>query len=334
MHKGLHESILHNILGKHRASNIVPDAGVQTLLVSLDNLRISALITSQCGGDQFLVCRCCGGEHGGLHRIAHVEWSLMDLLSCLPACFRPHRETRSLLQAVRSFFSIKDRSGQNAGHEASGVSATDVSIHGIHYQAWSPDMSPDEPDRAEKLDVATALADIVSGRHDAADLLMPLVYEEMRGLAQSLLKRESSAHTLQPTALVNEAYLRMADQNRVNWQGKTHFFAIGAKTMRRILVDHARTKKRHKRGGGRHRIELTDDLCVTNRRDEDVLAIEEALEKLVKLDPRQAQIVELRFYGGLTVEEVAEVLGVSKRTVESDWTMVRAWLRRELSSET
>ena len=149
----------------------------------------------------------------------------------------------AFLQAVRSFFSIKDRSGQNAGHEASGVSATDVSIHGIHYQAWSPDMSPDEPDRAEKLDVATALADIVSGRHDAADLLMPLVYEEMRGLAQSLLKRESSAHTLQPTALVNEASVRMADQNRVNWQGKTHFFAIGAKTMRRILVDHAQDQE-------------------------------------------------------------------------------------------
>ena len=186
---------------------------------------------------------------------------------------------------------------------------------------------------AEEVDVAKLLGEIADGQHDAADELMPLVYDRLRLLAQKLLRQESAAHTLQPTALVNEAYLRMVGQNQVNWQGKTHFFAIGAKMMRRILVDHARRKLSKKRGGGMHRIELADDLCVSNRNDEDVLAIEEALEKLSELDPRQAQIVELRFYGGLTVEEVAEVLGVSKRTVESDWTMLRAWLRRELSGE-
>lgn len=162
---------------------------------------------------------------------------------------------------------------------------------------------------------------------------MPVVYDQMRGLARSMLNQESPGNTLQPTALVNETYLRMADQTRVDWRGKTHFFAIGAKMMRRILVDHARGKKRQKRGGGMHRIPLDDDVRVTNRSDEDVLAIEAALIKLAELDARQAQIVELRFFGGLTVEEVAEVLNVSKRTVESDWTMVRAWLRRELTEE-
>jgi RNA polymerase sigma-70 factor (ECF subfamily) len=186
---------------------------------------------------------------------------------------------------------------------------------------------------ADELDVSDTLALLASGDEEAADRLMPLVYDQMRGLARSMLNQESPGNTLQPTALVNETYLRMADQTRVDWRGKTHFFAIGAKMMRRILVDHARGKKRQKRGGGMHRIPLDDDVRVTNRSDEDVLAIEAALIKLAELDARQAQIVELRFFGGLTVEEVAEVLNVSKRTVESDWTMVRAWLRRELTEE-
>lgn len=192
---------------------------------------------------------------------------------------------------------------------------------------------PDDTNSDEQV-VAELLAKLAEGEDEAADRLMPLVYDRLRGLAQKLLRHESPAHTLQPTALVNEAYLRMLGQSEVDWQGKTHFFAIGAKMMRRILVDHARRKHSKKRGGGMHRISLADDLCVSNRNDEDVLAIEEALKKLAKLDARQAQIVELRFYGGLTVEEVAEVLNVSKRTVESDWTMLRAWLRRELTGET
>ncbi|QDV70433.1 RNA polymerase sigma factor [Rosistilla carotiformis] len=185
----------------------------------------------------------------------------------------------------------------------------------------------------DSIDVARSLQQIVDGDPTAADRLMPEVYDQLRRLAQSMLNQESPSHTLQPTALVNETYLRMADQTRVDWQGKTHFFAIGAKMMRRILVDHARGKNRHKRGGQSQRIPLSDDMRVTNQKDEDVLAIEDALAKLATLDPRQAQIVELRFYGGLTVEEVANVLGVSKRTVEAEWTMLRAWLRRELGGE-
>ncbi len=185
---------------------------------------------------------------------------------------------------------------------------------------------------ADQTDVADTLVQVADGSDEAADRLMPLVYDRMRGLARSMLDRESPSHTLQPTALVNEVFLKMTDQNRVDWRGKSHFFAIGAKVMRRILVDHARTKKRQKRGGGMHRIPLEDGLQVSNRNDEDVLAIEEALTKLADMDPRQAEIIELRFYGGLTVQEVAEVLRVSKRTVESEWAMARAWLRRELSN--
>jgi RNA polymerase sigma factor (TIGR02999 family) len=184
---------------------------------------------------------------------------------------------------------------------------------------------------ADEIDVTKTLAQVAGGDHGAADRLMPLVYDQLRRLAGSMIHQESPGNTLQPTALVHETYLRMADQNRVDWRGKTHFFAIGAKMMRRILVDHARGKNRQKRGRDMPRIPLADDLCVTNRNDEDVLAVEEALEKLAKVDPRQAKIVELRFYGGLEVAEVAEVLGVSKRTVEFEWTMIKAWMRRELS---
>lgn len=190
-------------------------------------------------------------------------------------------------------------------------------------------MDPESTDA----EIARALSKVVGGREDATDQLMPLVQQQLHDIAQRMLRHESPGHTLQPTALVNEAFLRLSKSNEIDWQGKTHFFAVGAQVMRRILVDHARQKKRQKRGGGRHRIPLSDELCISHRNDEDVLAIEEALEKLEKLDPRQARIVELRFYGGLTVQQVAEALGVSKRTVEGDWAMVRAWLRRELSDE-
>ena len=174
---------------------------------------------------------------------------------------------------------------------------------------------------------------LAAGDHHAADELMPLVYDEFRQLAGDYLRQETRAHTLQPTALVHEAYMRLIDQTRVNWQGRTHFFAVGAQAMRRILVDHARGKGRAKRGGGWQRIALDETLMVSSHNDADVLAVDEAIDRLAKLDPRQARIVELRFFGGLTVEEVAEVLGVSKRTVENDWKIVRAWLRRELAGE-
>jgi len=174
---------------------------------------------------------------------------------------------------------------------------------------------------------------LAAGDHHAADELMPLVYDEFRQLAGEYLRQETRAHTLQPTALVHEAYMRLIDQTRVNWQGRTHFFAVGAQAMRRILVDHARGKARDKRGGGWHRMALDEQLMVSRHSDADVLAVDEAIDKLAKLDPRQARIVELRFFGGLTVEEVAELLGVSKRTVENEWKIIRAWMRRELAEE-
>ena len=173
--------------------------------------------------------------------------------------------------------------------------------------------------------------DSLSGDRVAADDLIQEVYQKLHSLAEQLLRHESPAHTLQPTALVNEAYMRMVDQKHVDWKGTTHFYAVSARMMRRILVDHARGKKRIKRGGGMDRIQLTDDMVVSNRHEEDVIAVDDAINKLAKLQPRQAEIVELRFFGGLSVAQVAETLGVSKRTVEADWTMLRAWLRRELS---
>ncbi len=171
------------------------------------------------------------------------------------------------------------------------------------------------------------------GDRQAADDLMSLLYGEFRRLAADYLKRERPEHSLQPTALVHEAFLRLVNQRNVQWQGRSHFFAVGAQAMRRILVDHARRKNRDKHGGGRHRIALDEQMTISKRHDEDLIAIDDALEELAKIDPRQAKIVELRFFGGLTVAEVAEVLGVSKRTVENDWTIVRAWLRRQLSGE-
>jgi RNA polymerase sigma factor (TIGR02999 family) len=182
------------------------------------------------------------------------------------------------------------------------------------------------------LQITQLLASLKSGdKSNAAAKLMPLVYDEFRALAARQLRRERPDHTLQPTALVNEAYLRLIDQTRVDWQGRTHFFAVGAQAIRRILVDHARQRKRQKRGGGAGRVVLDDDVALAPQRSEEILALDEAMQKLAELDPRQAQIVEMRFFGGMSVEEVAQVLGVSKRTVEGDWTMARAWLLRELS---
>lgn len=181
--------------------------------------------------------------------------------------------------------------------------------------------------------VTQLLANLKDGDRAAANELMPLVYDEFRALAERQLRKERAGHTLQPTALVNEAYLRLIDQTRVDWHGRTHFFAVGAQAIRRILVDHARHHKRQKRGGGAARVALDEGVARAPQADEDVLALHEALERLAKLDARQAQIVEMRFFGGMSVEEVADVLGVSKRTVEADWTMARAWLMRELTND-
>jgi RNA polymerase sigma factor (TIGR02999 family) len=189
--------------------------------------------------------------------------------------------------------------------------------------------------------VAAQVTEIVAGLSGAGnagaatpDELLPLVYDELRLLARRYLSRERPGHTLQPTALVHEAYLRLVDQTRVNWQGRTHFFAVGARVMRNLLIDHARARGRAKRGGEWHRVTLADGVAPFEDGDldhEQLLALNGALDRLAALDERQARVVELRFFGGLTVAEVAHLLGVSRRTVEGDWTHARAWLKRELT---
>jgi RNA polymerase sigma factor (TIGR02999 family) len=168
----------------------------------------------------------------------------------------------------------------------------------------------------------------------SAEELVPFVYDELRRLAGSFMAREPVGHTLQPTALVHEAYLRLVDQTRAGFTGRTHFLAVGAQVMRRLLIDHARKRRAAKRGLGWRRVTLgpgSDAPLAETLSAEDLLSLDAALNKLADLDERQAQIVTLRFFGGLNVEEVAEAVGVSTRTVESDWRHARAWLRVELS---
>jgi RNA polymerase sigma factor (TIGR02999 family) len=178
--------------------------------------------------------------------------------------------------------------------------------------------------------VTQALLDARSGDRAEADRLFVETYNQLRDLARRYLRRESPGITLQPTALVHEAYLKLIDQDRVDWQGRTHFFAVGAQAMRRILVDTARRRRAQKRGDGQRGISIQDCLTGDAGRDEDVLHLNDALQTLQQLDARQAQLAELRYFGGLSVAEAAEVLGISKRTAERDWMMARAWLRREL----
>ncbi len=170
------------------------------------------------------------------------------------------------------------------------------------------------------------------GDRHAGEQLFADVYTELRALAARYMHGERQNHTLQPTALVHEAYLKLLGQTRVDWRGRAHFLGIAAQSMRQILVDHARRRGAAKRGGDRHRIALDDNLVVESHRDVDLLALEDALTKLAKLDPRQVQMIELRFFAGLSIAEVAKVMGMSKRSAEREWTMVRAWLRRELST--
>ncbi|HUE83410.1 MAG TPA: sigma-70 family RNA polymerase sigma factor [Pyrinomonadaceae bacterium] len=170
-----------------------------------------------------------------------------------------------------------------------------------------------------------------AGDPAALERLMPLVYDELRRLANNYLRRERQGHTLQPTALVNEAYLRLVDQKNAKWQNRAQFYGIAAQLMRRILVDHARLRHAEKRGGAeQQRLSITSAEAVATKPDLDVLALHEALEELAVIDPQQSRIVELKFFGGLSIEETAEVLGIGHATVERDWKMARAWLRRKL----
>lgn len=170
------------------------------------------------------------------------------------------------------------------------------------------------------------------GDQAARDELMPLVYEELRRLAHKYMRRERPVHTLQTSALLNEAYLRLVDQKNIQWQGRAHFFGIAARVMRQVLVDYARTRRYAKRGGDARRVSLDEAMIVSTERANEVVALDEALKTLAEIDSRQSQIVELRFFGGLSIEETAEILAVSPGTVMRDWTLAKAWLRRALTS--
>jgi len=172
-----------------------------------------------------------------------------------------------------------------------------------------------------------------AGDRQALDRLAPLVYQELHRLARGYMARERPNHTLQVTALVNEAYLRLIDTRQVEWQDRAHFLAICARAMRQILVDHARVRSAQKHGGGQAFLEFDDNLGIPQTAHSQLLELDEALNRLAALDPRKSQVVELRFFGGLSEEETAETLKVSLRTVKRDWQLARAWLFRELSGE-
>ncbi len=185
--------------------------------------------------------------------------------------------------------------------------------------------------KPDDTDLTALLAAAGAGDRAAAERILPLVYDELRAQAEHFLSRERRGHTLQPTALVHEAYLRLAEQTRVRWKSRVHFLAVAATMMRRILVNHARDRARQKRGGGQAlRLTLREDAAVESARELDLVALDEALARLGALDPGQARLVELRFFAGMTIEEAANVLGISERTAQRDWAMAKAWLHAEI----
>jgi RNA polymerase sigma-70 factor (ECF subfamily) len=192
-------------------------------------------------------------------------------------------------------------------------------------------MDPEIHNREPKESVSELLRELNLGNRNVESRLMTIVYGELHQIAVRYMARERDKNTLQPTALVNEAYLRLVQQQQVAWQGRAHFLAVAAQVMRHILVDKARARKAGKRGGIQHQITLDDAVAVAGSRSIDLMALDEALTRLAALDERQSRIVELRFFGGLSIEEVALVLGISERTAKRDWTMARAWLHQELT---
>lgn len=188
-----------------------------------------------------------------------------------------------------------------------------------------------ETGQALPTDVTQLLLDWNAGDQRALAELMPLVYAELRQIAARQLRHERHDHTLQPTALVHEAWLRLVQTNRLTWQNRAHFLGVAAELMRRVLVDHARRRSAGIRGGGETRLVLDEALNVASSRDVNLLALDDALTSLAALDPRQSKIVELKYFGGLEIEEIAEVVGISPATVKRDWQWARAWLHREIS---
>jgi RNA polymerase sigma-70 factor, ECF subfamily len=179
-------------------------------------------------------------------------------------------------------------------------------------------------------DVTVLLLELAKGNQEANDKLIPLVYNELRKMARRYMRRERPDHVLQTTALVHEAYLKLVEQRSVDWQGRGHFFAIAAQLMRRILVDDARKRIRVKRGGGQAPLALDEAFVLSPERSYELVELDAALRRLAEIDTRQAKIVELRFFGGQSVEEAAEILGISPKTVKRDWSVAKAWLHGEL----
>jgi RNA polymerase sigma-70 factor, ECF subfamily len=182
----------------------------------------------------------------------------------------------------------------------------------------------------EAHEVTVLLSALKRGDDAAAAQLMPLIYDELRRLAASYMRRERTDHTLQATALVHEAYLKLVEQRSTDWQSRAHFFGVAAQLMRRILVDHARGHLRQKRGGDHVKVSLDEALVFAEQQADEVLAVDDSLNELAKIDPRQARVVEMRFFGGLSVEEAADVLGVSPKTVKREWSVAKAWLTADL----
>ena len=178
-------------------------------------------------------------------------------------------------------------------------------------------------------DVTVLLNAVAANEANAPEKLLEAVYDDLRRLAGAYMKNERGDHTLQATALVHEAFIRLVDWENVSWQNRAHFFAVAAEVMRKILIDHARRKNARKRSGGQ-KIELNEAISFSDEKEFDVLALEDALQSLEKIDARQAKIVELRFFGGLSIEETAYILGVSETTVRREWTFAKAWFQREL----
>jgi RNA polymerase sigma-70 factor, ECF subfamily len=189
-----------------------------------------------------------------------------------------------------------------------------------------------ENDRMDlpQVEVTRLLSDCVQGSQEAADKLIPVVYDELKRLARSYIRRENPNHTLQTTALVHEAYLKLVRQQDVSWQSRAHFIGVAAHLMRRILIDHAKSHSRQKRGGKKVFVPLNEELSFSPEHSEELMRLDEALERLSVLDARQSRIVELRFFGGLSIEETAQFLRISQKTVKRDWSVAKAWLHSEL----
>jgi RNA polymerase sigma-70 factor (ECF subfamily) len=178
--------------------------------------------------------------------------------------------------------------------------------------------------------VTRLLIELSNGDQDAVDLLLPVIYDELRKLAASYLRRERPDHTLQPTALVHEAYLRLVDQTRVNWQNRAHFFGVAAQIMRRLLVDHARKHNAEKRGQDFQKLSLDENIDRAVERSTELMALDDALKALAAFDEQKARMVELRYFGGLSIEETADVMGVTPTTVKRHWRFAKAWLYGEM----